>query len=105
MAGTEAKETTAKQEKKKPTSHLLRERLGGVSKELTARHKQQQETSRKITKALRDGPKTVPEIAGATEIPAYRVLWHIMSMKKYGKVLEGEEQDSYFQYVLKEKAK
>jgi hypothetical protein len=105
MEGTEAKGSPAGKEKKKPTSHLLRERMGGVPKELTQRHKERQERGRKIVKALREGPKTVPEIAGATEIPAYRVLWHVMSLKKYGKVVEGEEQDSYFQYMLKETEK
>ena len=89
--------------KKKPTSLVLRERLGGVPKEVTEAHKQRQDAGRKIVRALRDGPRTVPELADATGLPAHQVLWHIMGMRKYGKVLEGEEQDGYFQYALEEK--
>jgi predicted Rossmann fold nucleotide-binding protein DprA/Smf involved in DNA uptake len=103
MAETHGNETAPKEEKSKPTSQVLRERIGGVPKEVLERNKSRQEPGRKIVKALREGPMTVPEIAKATGVPAYLVLWHIMSMKKYGKVLEGEEQDSYLQYALKEK--
>ncbi|MBN2170875.1 MAG: hypothetical protein JW819_06110 [Candidatus Krumholzibacteriota bacterium] len=103
MEGTNGKETALKGEAAKPTSQSLRERLGGAPKEVLERHRQRQEPGRKIAKALREGPLTVPELARATGVPEHQVLWHIMSMKKYGKVLEGEEKDSYLQYALKEK--
>lgn len=51
-----------------------------------------------IENALESGPKTVPEIAALTSIPAREVLWWIASLKKYGFVAEEEKRDSYFAY-------
>ena len=56
-----------------------------------------------MAQALQEGPRTVPEVARATGLPPHQVLWHIMSMKKYGKVVEVEEEDGYLRYGLKEK--
>jgi hypothetical protein len=42
----------------------------------------------------------VPEIHAATGIPADEVLWHLMAMKKYGKVVEREEREGYYEYAL-----
>jgi predicted Rossmann fold nucleotide-binding protein DprA/Smf involved in DNA uptake len=55
---------------------------------------------KKLSETLTDGPKTVPELAQATGIPSQHVLWHLTSMKKYGKVAEGDSSGDYFQYVL-----
>jgi hypothetical protein len=49
---------------------------------------------------LKQGPKTVPEISEALAIPTSETLWSIMSLKKYGQVVEGEQDDSYFRYGL-----
>jgi predicted Rossmann fold nucleotide-binding protein DprA/Smf involved in DNA uptake len=53
-----------------------------------------------LSEALSQGPKTVPELTQATGIPSQHVLWHLTSMKKYGKVAEGDPSGDYFQYVL-----
>ena len=98
-------ENEAMAEKEKPTSQILRERRGGVPKELLAFNRENTGIRRKITEALNDGPRTVPDIAGITGIPGHQVFWHLMSMKKYGKVVEGEERDSYYEYALKEEQK
>lgn len=55
---------------------------------------------KKLSEVLSEGPKTVPELARVTGIPSQHVLWHLMSMRKYGKVAEGEPSGDYFQYVL-----
>ena len=55
---------------------------------------------KKLSEALSGGPKTVPELSLATGIPSQQVLWHLTSMKKYGKVGEGDQSGDYFQYVL-----
>jgi predicted Rossmann fold nucleotide-binding protein DprA/Smf involved in DNA uptake len=55
---------------------------------------------KKLSEALSEGPKTVPELALETGIPSPQVLWHLTSMKKYGKVGEGDQSGDYFQYVL-----
>ena len=55
---------------------------------------------KKLSKALTAGQKTVPELAQETDIPSQQVLWHLTSMRKYGKVAEGDQSGDYFQYVL-----
>jgi hypothetical protein len=80
---------------------ILRERRGGVPKELVERSRRQAKTHKLLTTALQDGPKTVPEIAGITGLPSHEVLWHVMGMKKYGQIVEGEERDNYYEYALK----
>ncbi|MEW6140681.1 MAG: winged helix-turn-helix domain-containing protein [Thermodesulfobacteriota bacterium] len=64
------------------------------------RVKKNREIRKTLSEALSDGPKTVPELAQATGIPSQYVLWHLTSMKKYGKVAEGDPSGDYFQYVL-----
>ena len=91
---------TKKPREKKPIQ-VLRERRGGVPKELLERSRAQAKTRKKISEALEDGPKTVPEVAKATAIPSHEVLWKLMGMKKYGLIVEGEERDGYYQYALK----
>jgi|GEM_PF-563688 len=90
-----------REKKRKLSSQVLRERRGGVPKELLERNRENARIRRKLTEVLKDGPKTVPEVAKAAEIPTEIVLWHLMSMKKYGEVIEGEERDSYIAYMLK----
>lgn len=66
--------------------------------------KEQQAIRKKICQALRDGPKTVPEVAVAAELPAHQVLWHIMAMKKYDRVEEAGVCGEYYLYrMLQEK--
>jgi hypothetical protein len=80
---------------------ILRERRGGVPKELVERSRRQAQTHKRLTRALTDGPKTVPEIAKITELPTHEVFWHLMGMRKYGQIVEGEERDGYYEYALK----
>jgi predicted transcriptional regulator len=89
--------------KEKLSSRILRERLGSVPKkpsEMSAKHAK---IRKQLRKALEDGPKTVPAISKATGLPTKDVFWHLMSLKKYGEIVEGEERDSYVEYLLKPK--
>ena len=95
--------TEKKTTREKRTARILRQRSGGVDKELTKRHREYNRVRKKVTEALKPGPKTVPEIAELTELPTHQVFWHLMAMKKYGKVIEGEERGDYYQYVLETK--
>jgi predicted Rossmann fold nucleotide-binding protein DprA/Smf involved in DNA uptake len=79
---------------------ILRERCGGVPKELMARNREQRAVRRKLLNALQSGPKTVPELARETDLPRHEVFWHLMALRKYGQVAEGEESDQYFTYAL-----
>ena len=69
--------------------------------------KEQQAIRKNILRELRGEPKTVPQLAEATDIPAHTVLWHIASMKKYGKVAEAgmDEDYEYYLYGLAKEAK
>ena len=54
----------------------------------------------RILAALRDGPRTVPEIAEAIGAPASEVVIWVMGLRRYGWLAEvkGATTDSYFQY-------
>ncbi|HTY23169.1 MAG TPA: hypothetical protein VMC85_08560 [Desulfomonilaceae bacterium] len=89
------------------TSHEKQEKLNQLREArketidaVRARVKQNRVIRKELVDSLSHGPKTVPEIAQETGIPSHQVLWRLSSMKKYGKVAEGEQSGDYFQYVL-----
>jgi predicted Rossmann fold nucleotide-binding protein DprA/Smf involved in DNA uptake len=63
-----------------------------------ARLKTQQENRRKLAAAMAEAPKTVPEIAQASGLPADQVLWHITAMREYNLVVETGQQGEYYLY-------
>lgn len=91
----------AKKPRERKPIQVLSERRGGVPKDLVERSRAQAKTRKKIIEVLKDGPRTVPEVAKATAMPSHEVLWKLMGMRKYGLVVEGEERDGYYQYALK----
>jgi hypothetical protein len=93
--------TATPRDKKKAPIHILRARRGGVPQALLELTRRQAVIRKRLTRALQDGPRTVPEIAAAIGFPAHEVFWHLMAMKKYGEIVEGEERDGYFEYALK----
>jgi predicted transcriptional regulator len=60
--------------------------------------KEQKAIRRQICQPIREDPKTVPEIATITGIPADQVLWHITAMKKYDLIEEGGMCGEYYLY-------
>jgi hypothetical protein len=60
---------------------------------------------RPILEALAEGPLTVPEIADAIDRPAVEVLYWVMGMRRYGKLVEQPEpsDEGYFQYARVER--
>ena len=88
--------------KEKKPIQVLRERRGGVPKDLLAKNREQKRLLKRLKEALRDGPRTVPEVAAETGVGAGEILWYLMALKKFGEVAEGEERDGYFEYSLKE---
>ncbi|MBE3585443.1 MULTISPECIES: MarR family transcriptional regulator [Desulfofundulus] len=53
----------------------------------------------KILDLLKDGPKTIPEIARALDRPGHEVMFWVMGMRKYGQVCEDELTDEgYYRY-------
>jgi predicted transcriptional regulator len=64
--------------------------------------KEQNAFRKKLRQAMQGGPKTIPEIAAAAQLPANEVLWHVMAMKHYDLVREVGRDGSYYQYQLAE---
>jgi predicted Rossmann fold nucleotide-binding protein DprA/Smf involved in DNA uptake len=61
---------------------------------------------RPILDALKEGPRTVPEIAEAVGAPTYEVVIWVMGMRRYGWLSEvkGSEGDGYFRYRAEDRA-
>jgi hypothetical protein len=75
-----------------------REKIEG----LAARVKEQNLIRDRITGLLRESHKTVPELSEATGMPTDAVFWHIVAMRKYGKVAETGLKAEYPSYGLVE---
>jgi len=67
--------------------------------------KEQNALRRQICTVMREGPKTIPEIAAGTGLAADLVLWHVMAMKKYDLVVESGMCGEYYQYQMAEDRK
>ena len=91
-----------KADKKARTQMLkeLREKYKTSVEETRELLKSQQTVRREIQKVIVDEPKTGPQTAEETGLPAADVLWHLMAMKKYGLVVESEMQGEYYTYQL-----
>jgi predicted transcriptional regulator len=89
-------------EKGKTAKYLKEKRE--VPKEVTEQLKYFTKTKKAILTALKEGDKTVPELALELNIPADEVMFQLMSLLKYGAVETGEidDMDEYFQYKIKE---
>ena len=78
----------------------LREQRAGILEGAQQRLKEQVRRRKEIRAALKDGPHTAPEVAAATGIPTAMVFWDLMAMKKYGLVVEVDEDGDYYRYQL-----
>lgn len=87
--------------KPKRPIEILRERHGGMSKELKDYFNEQQKVYKALRAALKNGPRTVPQLAKECSLPSPVVMWHLMALRRYGEVLDGPEQSGYLLYTLK----
>jgi len=83
----------------------LREEHRETVEQVQALLKEQKDIRREICQAMRDAPKTVPDIAEASGLPAEQVLWHIIAMKKYDLVVETGLSGEYYLYQLVKEVK
>ena len=92
-------------QKKVFTSKLYREKTGAKAEQrLLELRKAQLEISSKITGALKESPKTVPEISKVVGMDSQTVLWYLSTYLKYNLVTPVEKtEDGYFKYGLKKK--
>lgn len=87
--------------KPKRPIEILRERHGGMSKELKDYFNEQQKIYKALRASLKNGPRTVPQLAQECSLPSPAVMWHLMALRRYGEVLDGPEQNGYLLYTLK----
>jgi len=59
---------------------------------------------KKIIDSLKDGPKTVPEVANIIKKPLPEVMYWMMAMRKYAQIVETDEitEEGYYKYKLLE---
>ncbi len=96
---------SAKPDRKERAALLKRVRAarGEMVKAAQEERKAVRALRRKIEQALAGGPKTVPDLAEAVGAVTDTVLWHVTAMKKYGRVVEDEQDGDWFRYRLVEK--
>lgn len=60
--------------------------------------------SDRVLAVLRDGPRTIPEIAQQLDCPSAEVVKWVMALRRYGRVsdLPKGRADDYYQYRLAE---
>ena len=66
----------------------LREEHKDTVEHTQALLKEQKRAQQAICKAVRERPKTVPEIAEEVGMPTHEVLWYVTASKKYGLLVE-----------------
>ncbi len=56
-----------------------------------------------IMNAMKEGEMTIPQLAEKLDMPAYDVMFYLMSLLKYGFVepAEIDDDDEYFYYKIK----
>jgi len=82
---------------------LLRQRRGPVPPALREQVKRHRSLRKALTEALRECARTVPELSRATGLAPDEVFWHVMALRKAGRVADGEREGDYIRYVLVEK--
>jgi hypothetical protein len=83
----------------------LREKHADTVARTQALLKEQQAFRKQLRQTMKGGPKTVPEMAEESGLPADQVLWHVTAMKKYDLVVETGMDGEFYQYQLAEETK
>jgi len=88
-------------EKGKTAKYLKAQRP--VPKEVTEQLKQFTKSKKLLLNALKEGSKTVPQLATELNLPKDKVMFQLMTLLKYGFVETGEidDMDEYFYYKIK----
>jgi predicted Rossmann fold nucleotide-binding protein DprA/Smf involved in DNA uptake len=79
---------------------------GEILKQLRTKHaasvertqallKEQKKMQQALLAALKEEPKTIPELAAATGLASERVLWFMAALRKYGVVVENGMSGDY----------
>ncbi len=86
----------------KQTFKILRE-THKVSEEVKENLKLFNKSKRLILEQLKEGEKSIAEISAATEMSKRDVVFYLMSLVKYGMVVNSriDDNDEYYYYKLK----
>lgn len=84
------------------TVKILREKGVKPKPETIERLKEQRQIRKKIVECLKNGAKTIPQIADETKLTPPLVTWFVMSMLKYGEIEEAGEEGDYYLYRIPE---
>ena len=78
-----------------------------VPKEVTEQLKYFTKSKKLLLNALKEGDKTVPQLAVALSLPKDEVMFQLMTLLKYGFVETGEidDMDEYYTYKIKNNGK
>jgi hypothetical protein len=90
-----------KKEKARRPIEVLRDRQGGMSKDLKEYFNEQQRIFKAIRAALKAGPRTVPQLAAECKLDPPKAMWHLMALRRHGEIVEGAEEHGYVAYRLK----
>ncbi len=94
---------SAKNVNKEAMKKLREERKEKIAA-ASAKMKEQKKIIKAIKDALKDGGKTVPQVAEQVGMSSSEVFWYIAALKKYGDIIEGDKDGAYFQYKLADSA-
>lgn len=84
------------------TAKYLREKLGGAPEQAKENLKAFNRIKKSMLEALADGELTVKQMAEKLNMPLDEVVYHLLSLVKFGQVKVGEidDMDEYFTYKL-----
>ncbi|WP_020586819.1 hypothetical protein [Desulfobacter curvatus] len=85
--------------KKEAMKHLRAQRKESIARS-AAMMKQQKKQVQAILGFLEAGDATIPEIALNVHMPTDKTLWYMATLKKYGQIVEGPKDGSFFKYKL-----
>jgi predicted transcriptional regulator len=80
---------------RRETLKRLRETHAETVEQTQALLREQKQIQQQIRQAIRENPKTVPDLATAIGRPTHEVLWYLSALKKYGIVVEAGMRDDY----------
>jgi hypothetical protein len=90
----------AEKQARKAALKKLREDRRQTIEDAARRMKEQKKAIDAIRKQLKEGDRTVPELAEAADMDPSRAMWIVATLKKYGEIAEGEKDGGYFRYKL-----
>ena len=89
-------------EKKQRTIDILKQ-TRKASKAAIENGKKYNKIKKAILKSLKDGKKTIPQIAQECEMASHQAVYYTMTLLKFGKIqVEGiDDMDEYYYYEIK----